>query len=77
MTDPRLDALARYLASSGSETPPEAFWKGWDAIAGDLAQQVWSDDADPDLREAFTDLLASADDAGWGVPNSQVEPTDE
>lgn len=74
MPDPRLSQLATYLAESNHSTALTDFWAGWDAIAGNLSDEVWSDDADPDLREAFTDLLASADDAGWVVPDGQTQP---
>ena len=74
MPDPRLSELATYLAKTGHDTTHADFWAGWDAIAGDLVDEVWSDNADPELREAFTDLLASADDAGWAVPDGQTQP---
>lgn len=65
MTDPRLLKLAQYLAKTDHTMSPEDFWTGWDAIAGDLAERAWSQDANPALREAYMDLLASADDGGW------------
>lgn len=74
MPDPRLSELAHYLAKTDHATTHADFWAGWDAIAGDLVDEVWSDNADPDLRETFTDLLASADDAGWAVPDGQTQP---
>jgi hypothetical protein len=74
MTDQRLAKLAKYLAEVDSNTAQADFWAGWDRIAGDLCQQVWADDADPDVREAYTDLLADADDAGWAVPLEHCQP---
>lgn len=75
MIDPRLEQLADYIADTDSATQSHAeFWAGWDAIAGDLAQQVWADDADAELREAFTALLGAADSAGWDVPAEQMQP---
>ena len=73
MTDPRMLSLARYLATVDHTLTPTVFWADWDAIAGDLATLVWSEEAEPEAREAFTDLLARADDAGWAVPTDQVE----
>jgi len=73
MTDPRLTQLAAYLTRVDHSTTRADFWAEWDALAGNLAEQVWSDDADPELREAYTDLLASADDGGWGVPGEQCQ----
>ena len=74
MPDPRLAALADYLARTDHSTTHADFWAEWDKIAGNLVDEVWSDNADPELREAFTDLLASADDAGWAVPDAQCQP---
>ena len=74
MPDPRLAELVAYLAKADHTTTHADFWAGWDAIAGDLADQAWDDNADPELREAFTDLLAAADDAGWAVPDEQTQP---
>jgi len=74
MPDPRHSELADYLAKTDHATNHADFWTGWDAIACDLVDEVWSDNADPDMREAFTDLLASADDASWAVPDRQTQP---
>lgn len=73
MTDPRLDALARYLAADHTKTHDE-FWAGWNANAGDLAQRVWAHAADAELREGFTDLLSAADGAGCDVPTNLMQP---
>lgn len=74
MTDRRLTQLAKYLRSVDHSTSHADFWAGWDRVAGSLAAEVWSDDATPELREAYTDLLATADDAGWAVPDEQCQP---
>ncbi|TDK30975.1 hypothetical protein [Luteimonas terrae] len=73
MTDPRLAQLSEYLRTTDHSITHTEFWAGWDRIAGDLVDQVWSDDADLELREHFTDLLASPDDAGWAVPDKQMQ----
>lgn len=73
MSDPRLIALSQYLARTNHSISHADFWAGWDAIAGNLVDQVWAEDADPELREAFTGLLAIADDAGWAVPQDQIQ----
>lgn len=74
MPDPRLDALADYLARADHSTSHAEFWAGWDRLAGDMAAEVWSDDASPEMREGYTDLLANADDAGWVVPDEHFQP---
>lgn len=74
MPDPRLAELVAYLTQVTHDTSHANFWAGWDALAGDLADQAWAEDVDPWLREAFTDLLAAADDAGWAVPEEQIQP---
>lgn len=71
--DPRIDELGRYLLDADPQMSRDQFWIGWDAIAGDLAKEVWSDDADADLRWTFAELLEAADDAGWKVPDSQTQ----
>lgn len=73
MPDPRLAQLSEYLATTDYSINHAEFSAGWNRIAGDLVEQVWSDYADPELREAFTDLLASANDAGWAVPDAQMQ----
>lgn len=73
MPDPRLAQLSECLAATYHNITHAEVWAGWDLIASDLVDQVWSDDADPELREALTDLLASADDAGWAVSDEQMQ----
>ncbi|EKU25260.1 MULTISPECIES: hypothetical protein [Xanthomonas] len=73
MPDPRPAHLSDYLASTNHSITHYEFWAEWDRIAGVLVDLVWSDDAAPELREAFTDLLASPDDAGWAVPDGQTQ----
>jgi len=74
MPDPQLAQLSEYLATTDHSITHAEFLAGWDRIPGDLVDHVWSDDADPELRETFTDLLASsADDAGWAVPDEQIQ----
>jgi len=74
MPDPRLTQPTDYLAATTHITSQEDFWEGWDAIEGDLAQLAWDEDADPELRESYTDLLVSADDGGWMVPDEHTQP---
>lgn len=73
MSNPRLTALSQYLARANHSITHADFWAGWDAVAGDLIKQIWSDDVDPELREAYTDLLSMADDAGWPVPQEHIQ----
>jgi len=74
MIDPRLKALSDYMAHTEASTSHIDFWTGWDEVAGDLASHAWADGASPDLREAYTELLAEADDRGWAVPLEQCQP---
>ena len=46
MIDPRFAQLARYLRDTDHTTSHADFWAGWDAIAGDLADRAWDDNAD-------------------------------
>lgn len=73
MPDPRLAQLSEYLTTTDHSITHAEFWVGWDRIAGDLVDQVLSDDADPELRENFTDMPASADGAEWAVPDEQMQ----
>lgn len=73
MIDPRLKALSDYMARTEASTSHIDFWTGWDEVAGDLASHAWADGASPDLREAYTELLAEADDRGWAVPLEQCQ----
>lgn len=44
------------------------FWDAFDAQAGDLRKLAWADDADPELRERWVDVLSLADDRGLDGP---------
>lgn len=43
------------------------FWQEFDALEGGLQAQAFADDADAGLREAFCEVLANADDAGYAA----------
>lgn len=73
MPDSRFALLSEYLTTTDHSITHAKFLAGWDRIPADLVGYVWSDDADAELRETFTDLLASADDTGWAVPDEQIE----
>ncbi|RPD87666.1 hypothetical protein [Luteimonas sp. 100069] len=73
MIDPRLVQLSEYLTTTDHSITHTEFLAGRDRIAEDLVDQMWSDYADPHLREHLADLLASADDAGWAVPDEQMQ----
>ncbi len=74
MTDPRLRELSNYLTQTDRSVPHAVFWVGWANIAGDLCEHVWAADVTPELREAYTELLAEADERGWMVPLDQCQP---
>jgi hypothetical protein len=38
-----------------------------------LAKLALADEADPELRERFTEILACADDAGFAVPEEFMD----
>lgn len=76
LTD-RLDALDAYVTRfERSGKTARDFWAGFDAIEGDLGKLAFADDAEPELRERFTAILANADDAGYAVPPEQLDATD-
>lgn len=74
MIDPRLQALSDYMIRTDKSTSLADFWAGWDAIAGELATHAWADGGSPELCEAYTELLAEADDRGWVVPIEKCQP---
>lgn len=47
---------------------PAQFWVEFALLADGIDKRVYEDDADPELRAAFVDVLAHADDAGFAVP---------
>ncbi|RYF49193.1 MAG: hypothetical protein EOO38_08435 [Cytophagaceae bacterium] len=50
------------------QTDPPQFWIEFTALANGVDERAYLDDADPELRAAFTEVLAHADDAGFAVP---------
>lgn len=54
------------------------FWDTFASIEGDLGTRAFSDDAKPELRERYCEVLANADDAGYAVPDEVMgEPFPE
>ena len=51
-----------------AQMEPSEFWIQFAALADGVDQRAYEEDADPDLREAFCEVLANADDAGFVVP---------
>lgn len=49
------------------------FWVAFDEQAGDLRTQAWASDAEEGLRERWVDLLALADDRGFGGPDERQD----
>ncbi len=73
MNDLRLQALSDYMRRTNKSTSLADFWAGWDEVAGDLASHAWAEGVAPELREAYAELLAEADDRGWAVPLEQCQ----
>ncbi|RYG95982.1 MAG: hypothetical protein EON58_13070 [Alphaproteobacteria bacterium] len=71
-----LDADAASIASlhdfvvsaHARQMDPSQFWIEFARLAEGVDKRAYEDDADPELHEAFCEILASADDAGFAVP---------
>ncbi|AXA84466.1 hypothetical protein DCD74_11885 [Lysobacter oculi] len=63
----RLVKLEAYVVEAAGKSPGE-FWRGFDDLAGDLGEEAYADDADGELIERYTSLLANADEGGFAVP---------
>lgn len=58
--DARLEALERYVFQfQRVEHSNSEFWTGVDALAGDLCQWAFADEAEPELRERYCATLAN------------------
>lgn len=49
------------------------FWEEFHARAAAFDADAFADDADPDLRERYFEILADADDAGYSVPDDRLD----
>lgn len=72
----RLVKLEAYVVEATSKSPAD-FWRGFEEISGDLDRDVFADDADDELLERYTSLLANADEAGFVVPLDAMGALDE
>lgn len=72
MQDSDTAAIAKLQAfvaeAHKQQMDPALFWIEFATLAEGVDERAYLDDADPGLREAFTDVLAHADDAGFAVP---------
>lgn len=68
----RLQLLEAYVVEKSEKTPRE-FWQGFQAMARNLDLEVYEEDAEPELRERYTSLLANADEAGFTVPEEAMD----
>jgi hypothetical protein len=68
----RLELLEAYVVK-GSGKSPQEFWVGFQDLASDLDLEAFAEDAEPELRERYTALLANADEAGFVVPEEAME----
>ena len=56
---------------------PADFWRGFEELSGDLDSDAFADDADDELLERCTSLLANADETGFVVPLQAMGAFDE
>lgn len=72
MLDADAVAIARlqtFVASADARhMDPSQFWIELSRLADGIDKRAYEDDADPELHEAFCEVLANADDAGFAVP---------
>ncbi len=69
----QLDALDAYVSQFDRAKTAREFWVGFEAIEGDLGERAFAADADPELLEQFTAILANADEAGFAVPAAMLD----
>lgn len=62
----RLVKLETYVVAA--DKSPAEFWRGFDELAGDLGREAYAGDADGELIERYTSVLANADEGGLAVP---------
>ena len=67
----RLVKLEAYVVTAADKSPAE-FWCDFDELAGDLGREAYAVDADGDLIERYTSLLANADEGGFAVPPEEM-----
>lgn len=72
----RLVRLKAYVVEASGKSPAE-FWRGFHELAGDLGREAYADDADGELLERYTCLLANADEGGFVVPLEAMETLEE
>lgn len=63
----RLVKLEAYVVEAAGKSPAE-FWRGFEEISSELERDVFADNADGELLERYTCLLANADEGGFVVP---------
>ncbi|RYG97030.1 MAG: hypothetical protein EON58_10730 [Alphaproteobacteria bacterium] len=72
MLDADSAAIARLhdlvVTAHARQMDPSQFWIEFARLADGVHKRAYEDDADPELHEAFCDVLANADDAGFVVP---------
>lgn len=61
--------LQDFVASaSARQMDASQFWIELARLADGVDKRAYEDDADPELREAFCEVLANPDDPGFAVP---------
>jgi len=72
----RFVKVEAHVVEAISKSPAD-FWRGFEEISGDLDRDAFADDADDELLERYTSLLANADEAGFVVPLEAMGALDE
>lgn len=72
MLEADASAIARLhdfvYAAHRQQIDASQFWIEFAALSDGIDKRAYEDDADPELHEAFCEVLANADDAGFAVP---------
>lgn len=72
MLDADAAAIARLhafvVSAHARHMDPSQFWIEFAGIVDGIDKRAYEDDADPALREAYFEVLAHADNAGFVVP---------
>lgn len=72
MLDADAAAIARLhdfvVTASALQMDPSQFWIEFAGMMGGIDKRAYEDDADPELRDAYFEVLAHADNAGFAVP---------
>lgn len=72
MLDADATAIARLhnfvVSARARQMDPSQFWIEFAGMVGGIDKRAYEDDADPELRDAYFEVLAHADNVGFVVP---------